>query len=117
MKKTAAVLKRAMTEKRERWQGKECYGRTKPRLQQSVGSDGGQSSHDAWDISQPQGKWREISAKMDAVGIAVKEKSSTWNKSCREGVEREAELYKMIEAAVMDEKTRSKRKRNDQRLA
>ena len=69
-----------------------------------LGSDGGQSSHDTWDIFQPQGKWREISAEMDTVENTVKEKSSTWNKNCRESAKRETELYKMVEAAVMDEK-------------
>ena len=41
---------------------------------------------------------------MDAVGTTVKEKSSTWNKSCRESAKKETELHKMVEAAVMDEK-------------
>ena len=34
----------------------------------------------------------------------VKEKTNTWNKSCKECVKRETELYTMVEAAVMDEK-------------
>ena len=54
VKKTTVVFKRAMTEKRERWQGKEWYGRTKSRWQQPAGEDGGQGSHDTWNISQPQ---------------------------------------------------------------
>ena len=40
---------------------------------------------------------------MDAVGTTVKEKTNTWN-SCKESASRETELYKMVEAAVMDEK-------------
>ena len=92
-----------MTEKRERWQ----YGKTKSRWQQPAREDGGQSSHDRWKKSQPQGKWREISAEMDAVGTTVKEKTNTWNKSCKESARRETELY-MIEAAVMDEKQEQK---------
>ena len=103
-KKTTAVLERAMTETRERWQGKDWYGRTKSRLQQPTGSDGGQSFHDTWDISQSNGKWREISAEMDEVGTTAKEKTNTWNKSCKESAKRETELYNMVEAAVMDEK-------------
>ena len=106
VKKTTAVLKRAMTEKRERWQGKEWYGGTKSRWQQpAAGGEGGQSSHDTWDISRPKGKGREISAEMDAVATAVKEKSTFWNqKSCKESTKREAELFKMVEVAVTDEK-------------
>ena len=61
------------------------YGRTKSRWQQPIGGEGGQSSHDSSDISRPQGRWRE----MDPVGTAVKEKSNTWNESCKESIKRE----------------------------
>ena len=50
-----------------------------------------------------RGKWREISAE-DAVGTTAKEKTNTWNKSCKESAKRETELCKMVEVAVMDEK-------------
>ena len=89
VKKKSAVLKRAMTEKRERWQNKEY----------PAGEDGGQSSHDTLKISQPQGKWKEICAEIDAVGKAVSEK--------RTG------LHKMFEAAVMNEnKSKTKEERS-----
>ena len=39
--------------------------------------------------SQLQGKWKEISAESDAVGTTVKEKTKTWNKSCKESVKKE----------------------------
>ena len=93
-----------MTDKRERWQSKEWYRKTESRWQQPAGSEGGQSSHDTWDISRPEGEWREISAEMDAVGTSVKEKSNTWNKGCKENTKRETELFKMVEVAVTDEK-------------
>ena len=93
VKKTTADQKRAMTKKREGWQSEEWYGKTKYRWQQPAGEDGGQSSHDTWNISQPQGNWREISAEMDAVGTTVKEKTNTWNKSCKESAKRETELH------------------------
>ena len=41
---------------------------------------------------------------MDAEGTTVKEKTNTWNKSCKESAKRETELYKMVEVAVMNEK-------------
>ena len=44
----------------------------------------------------------------------MKEKTNTWNKSCKESVKREGELYKTVEAAVIDEKPEQKRKWNDQ---
>ena len=46
---------------------------------------------------------------MDAVGTTVKEKTNTWNRSCKESVNRETELFKMVEASVMHEKQRQKK--------
>ena len=37
------------------------------------------------------------------MGTIVKEKTNTWNRICKESVERETELYTMVEAEVMDE--------------
>ena len=54
------------------------------------------------------GKWKEISAEIVAVGTTVKEMTNTWNKSCKENVKRETELYRIVEAAVMDEKQEQK---------
>ena len=51
---------------------------------------------------------REISMEIDAVGATVKEKTNTWNRSVKESVKRETELYKVVEAAVMDEKQQQK---------
>ena len=97
-----------MTEKRERWQGKDWNGRTKSRWQQPAGGEGGQSLHDAWDIAKQWGRRREISAEMDAVGTAVKEKTSTWHKSCKESTKRKTELFTIVEVAVTDEKHNEK---------
>ena len=83
------------------------YGNTKSRRQQPPGSDGGQSSHHTWN-PQPQVGWKEISAEVDVVRTTVKEKTSTWNKSCKEIVKSELELCKMVEAAVEDEKLEQK---------
>ena len=91
-----------MTEKRETWQKQRvvwqdkiplaatCRGRRWTKLARYV------------ENSQPQGKWKEISSETDAVGATVKEKTSTWNKSCKESVKRESELYKMVEQAAID---------------
>ena len=56
-----------MTEKRERWQNKEWYGKTKSHWRQPAGGEGGQSSHDKCRSTKPQGKWKEICAEIDAV--------------------------------------------------
>ena len=47
---------------------------------------------------------KEIYLEMEALGSALKEKTHTWNKSCKESAERETELYKMIEIATKDER-------------
>ena len=47
---------------------------------------------------------------MDTVGTTVKEKTKTWNRSCKESAKGESELYKMVEAAVMDEKQEEREK-------
>ena len=56
----------------------------------SAGERVGQSSHDTWKSSQPQGKWKEISVEMDALGSTLKEKTNTWN-SCKDSAKRESE--------------------------
>ena len=66
-----------IVKKRWRLQNKEWYGKTQSRRQQPAGADGGQSSHDVLNNSQFQGKWKEISAKIDALGTTVKEKTNT----------------------------------------
>ena len=57
--------------------------------QQSAGGDGGKSSHDTWDIFQPQGKWREISTEMDTMENTVEEKSRVHRTKPEERVQRE----------------------------
>ena len=61
VKKTTAVLKKAMAEKSEKWKSREWYGTTKTRWQQPAGNSGGQSSLDAWEHAKPKGKWKEVS--------------------------------------------------------
>ena len=41
---------------------------------------------------------------------ALKEKKHTWNKSCKESVKRESELYEMVEIAAIDERQEDKEK-------
>ena len=93
-----------MTKKREKWKSKDWYGNKKSRWQQPARGDGGQSSHDTWDTAKPKGKWREISAEIDAVGTSVEEKKNTWHKSGKESTKRETELFTMVEVAATDEK-------------
>ena len=64
---------------------------------------GKKGSHDQLRSTESQGKWKEISAEIDAVGTTVIEKTNKWNKSCKESAKRESELYKMLEQAAIDE--------------
>ena len=75
---------------------------------QPAGEERRQSSQDQRKNTRPQGKWRGISAEVDAVGTTVKEKTSTWTQSCKESEKRDRELYKMIEHAAIDERQEHK---------
>ena len=76
--------------------------------QQPAGCKGGQSSHDTWDVSWPRGKWREISAEMDAVGTAVKEESNTWTKAAKQARRQKPNCSKWSKL-----RSRTKRKRKE----
>ena len=104
IQKTTAVLSRAITEKRERWQskigtetrnpdGNSRPGVTADRVRRIRGTF---LSHTA----KPKEKW---SAEIDAVWIAVKRKhlAQKWQ---RKYEERETELFRMVEVAATDEK-------------
>ena len=89
VKKNTAVLKRAMTEKRERWQSKEWHGKNP-----DGNSQPGKTAARAHTIRGKMLSLKvggEISAEIDAVGTTVKEKTSTWNGSCKESVKSERE--------------------------
>ena len=92
-KKTAAVLKKAMTEKSDKWKSRDCYGTTTSRWQQPAGNSGGRSSHDTWEHAKPKGKWKEVSAEFEAISVLVKEKKITWNTSGSESATREADFF------------------------
>ena len=102
VKEYSAILKKAMTERRAGWSKKDWYSQSKQQWRSSAVEDAGQNSHDK--CSQPQGKWKGISLEMDALETALKEKTHTWNKSCKESARRKTELYKMVEIAAIDER-------------
>ena len=87
VEKTTAVLKKAMTEKNEKWNSREWYGSTKTRRQLPAESSGRQSSVDAWEHAKPEGKWTEVSADDRVLEALVKEKKIRWT-------EREKKLKK-----------------------
>ena len=100
----SAMLRRAMTERHTGWSRKDWYSKPGRQRRSSSGEGAGQSSHDKWKSWKPQGKWKEVSVEMDALGSALKEKTDTWKKSCKESARRETQLCKMIEIAEKDEK-------------
>ena len=102
VRKKSAILKRAMTERRTGWSGRDWN--SKPRNHWRSSPVEGSSLHDKWKSSKPQGKWKDISAEMDALGLAFKETSNTWTKNCKESAKKEYELYKMVELAAIYER-------------
>ena len=108
VKKESAILERARTKNHEIWPKKEWKNKTESHWRPPAGGVVEQNSHDTWRSSKPQGKSKEISAEIDAVGTTVKEKTNTWNKSCRESAKRESELYTMVEQAAIDERQEHK---------
>ena len=110
VKKNSAILKKATTERHTGWSRKEWHSNPKHQCRSSAHEDAGQSSHDKWKSSRPQGKWKEVSLEVDALGSALKEKTHTLNKSCKESARRETKLYKMIEIAAKDEKQEDKQR-------
>ena len=104
VKKTTAVLKRASTEKNDRWKSRELVSLHEKRWQQPTGSSGGQSAVDTWEHVKPESKWIEVSADYRVLDALVKEKKITWTKSGRESAQREADLYDVLEKAATDEK-------------
>ena len=63
--------------------------------------------HDAWDISRPKGKWREISA--EAVGTAVKESQIRGTKAAEKVRREKPHCIKIVEIAVTDENKRKEK--------
>ena len=55
-------------------------------------------------ISNARVTWKEISHNVDELGLLVKEKTSTWVKSCRESSERETEAYATSKGMAEDSK-------------
>ena len=102
--KTTLVLKRAMTEKSDRWKNREWYASSKTRWLQPAGSSTGQSSVDTWEHVKPRGKWTQVTADYRVLDILVKEKKASWAKGGRDSAKREAELFDMLEKAATNEK-------------
>ena len=85
-----AVLKRAMSQKHVGWSSKDWN--SKSNWQRSAVEDAGQSSQDKRKNSKPRAKWKEISRTLEELGTLVKDKTSTWIKSCKESSKRETEI-------------------------
>ena len=70
-----------------------------------TGGEGVQSSLDTWDISRSKGRWREVSAEMDAVGTAVKESQVHGTKAAKK-VRRK--LFKMLRSRTKKQEERER---------
>ena len=54
--------------------------------------------------SKNKSKWREVSREVHERASSLKEKSHTWNKSCKDSAKREVDILKLAEMAANDEK-------------
>ena len=99
VRKNSAILKRAITEKHTGWSRRDWNSKPKNHWRSSAVDGAGQSSN-------LEGKLKDISLEMDALGSALKEQTHTWNRSCKESAKKETELFKMIEPP---QETKSKR--------
>ena len=111
VKKTTAVLKRAMTEKRERWQSKAWYGNRKSRWQQPARGDGGQSSHDTWDTAKPKGSGEKSQQKLTQWGPLWKKRKTLGTKVAKK-VRREKP--NSSQWSKLRPRTKNKRKEKDE---
>ena len=100
--KNTAVFKRSMTEKSERWQINQWYGKTK-----THGSNLLEKQADTARTKSGKNHCLKASGKRSLLRLTqwetLKEQTNTWKKSCKESAKRESELYKMIELAAIDE--------------
>ena len=74
-------------------------------------SEAGQSSQDQWKQPRSRGKWKEVSNVVGELGSVLQDKTSTWQKSCKESLKREQEVLVLQEASKahgkMDENSRA----------
>ena len=55
----------------------------------------GQSSQDQWKRPAPRGRWKEVSDVVGDLGSLPKDEKSSWQKSCKESMNREQEVLVM----------------------
>ena len=63
-----------------------------------------QSSQEQWKNSTNKNEWKEVSREFHELASTPKEKSHTWNKSCKDSAKREGDILKLAELAGQDEK-------------
>ena len=78
--------------------------------------DNAQSSQDQWKNSTNKNEWKEVSREFHELASTRKEKSHTWNKSCKESGKREGDVLKLAELAARDEKQEDEEKRDIRKL-
>ena len=99
--KNLSVLKRAMSKKSAGWSSRDWN--SKGNWQRSAVEDGEQNSQDKWKSSKLRVKWKEISSYVEQLGILLKSKNSTRNKSCKES-SKKAEAHAISEGMTQDAK-------------
>ena len=94
--------------------GEKETGGTKSKSQwhASPVDDNAQSSQDQWKNSTLKNEWKEVSREFHELASTLKEKSHTWNKSCKDSAKREGDILKLAEMAGQDEKQEDEERRD-----
>ena len=75
---------------------------SKSNWQRFAVEEAGQRSQDKWKSSKPGAKRKDVSHNVEELGMIVKEKKSTWVKSCKENSKRETEICAISEGMAED---------------
>ena len=63
-----------------------------------------------------QRRWKEVSREIHEWASTLKEKSHTWNKSCKDSAKREGDILKLAELAAQDETQEDEERRDIKKL-
>ena len=93
---------------------------SKANWQRSAVEDAGQRSQEKWKSSKTRAEWKDTSHCVEELGTLVREKKSTWIKSCKESSKKKdtevsAKSEGVAEHAKVDEGARSRLRRTPQR--
>ena len=106
VKKSLAVLQKAMTKNNSSWSSREWH--TKTKWQSSPVDAGAQSSHERWSGPKPWMKGKEVVRPVHQLACLVRDKKGTWIKSCDESSKRKSDVMAMADKLLSCAKIKRK---------